>query len=81
MAEEQSDRDAIMHKLIVDTGRNCREYLNDEGRINEYHCGGFGPTPDVCYCGKLTVKEAFPRGKPSGEWAISRPAASPDGTE
>ena len=33
------------------------------------------------YCGKLTVKEAFPRGKPSGEWSISRPAASPDGTE
>ena len=72
----EAARDAVIHKLVVNTGKDCTTV---DGGIIHY---GIGPDWTHCYCGKYQRPETVGRtlidGQPSPEWVLFVPAQPPD---
>ena len=72
----EAARKAILHKLVVNTGKDC--HAVDNGIIHY----GIGPDWTHCYCGKYQKPETAGRtwidGQPSPEWALHVKVQPPD---
>ena len=72
----EAARDAVIHRLVVNTGRDC--HTVDNGIVHY----GIGPDWTHCYCGKYQRPEkagkTFIDGQPSPEWVLHVSDQPPD---